>query len=132
MYKLLILSTIVALTFACGHFCPPTEKEALLKLHEELHGESWTKKWDMKEKDHCKWHGIECVDGSVTVIDLQDNNLQGKLPREFACFPRLQTLYLQKNKLKGKIPDGQGEGISCLMALKHVDLSNNKFNGKNP
>ncbi|KAL0212530.1 hypothetical protein RCL1_006156 [Eukaryota sp. TZLM3-RCL] len=107
--------------------CPPTEREALMKLSDALGGDKWTKKWN-NDNDICKWHGIECRNGHVSTIDLQNNNLEGELPVEIGCFPSLRTLYLQKNKIRGEIP----EEVARLTDLKHVDLSENKLTGRIP
>ena len=61
----------------------------------------------------------------ITVIKLDSNNLQGKLP--ILKLPYLQRLNLAYNELSGSVPD-----LSHLSSLHRLDLHVNKFSGELP
>ena len=62
-------------------------------------------------------------------LELDNNLLQGNLPRELARLDNLETFHLQNNNLSGSIPDGIGQNWTSIVSF---DLSNNKFTGKIP
>jgi len=74
--------------------------------------------------DHCQWYGISCdVDGFVTSINLQNNNLEGPFP------------VYSRNVSPGGIPILDNDwyqskyGLANLFRLKTLDLANNKLAG---
>jgi Leucine-rich repeat (LRR) protein len=62
---------------------------------------------------------------SLEVIDLSSNDLSGPLTTDFPVNYRLKFLGLHNNKIVGTIPDA----IADLVALHHLDLSNNQLIG---
>mmetsp|Transcript_21739 Transcript_21739/g.26595 ORF Transcript_21739/g.26595 Transcript_21739/m.26595 type:complete len:465 (-) Transcript_21739:519-1913(-) len=78
------------------------------------------------------WYGIHCDSSGryVTAIFLPSNKLDGTLPPELnlMAFPRLETLELANNSLRGSIPIS----IGTLFFLKRIWLSSNNFDGNIP
>ena len=82
------------------------DRVALTTLYGETGGAHWKEaaNW-LSEAPLRDWHGVETDDeGHVTSIDLQYNNLQGRLPPELALMDRLEVLRLYGNGLRGPIP----------------------------
>ncbi|CAI9273889.1 unnamed protein product [Lactuca saligna] len=64
--------------------------------------------------------------GSLKVLSLRYNFLNGSLPADIISNPSLKNLYLQNNNLSGNIPTN----VSPIIMA--IDLSNNSFTGKIP
>ena len=63
------------------------------------------------------WHGITADNsGSVTVIDLSSNQLNGSIPSELGDLSNLEELWLYSNELSGPIPGELGD-LSNLRLL---------------
>lgn len=65
---------------------------------------------------------------SISVIDLDSNNLSGTIPNSVSKCQALEKIKLSNNNLTGHIP----EELATIPVLGVVDLSNNKFNGPIP
>ncbi|GMH04481.1 hypothetical protein Nepgr_006320 [Nepenthes gracilis] len=65
---------------------------------------------------------------SVSVIELNANNLSETIPESISDCQALEMINLSNNSLTGPIP----EGLSTLPSLKVIDLSHNKLNGLIP
>ncbi|XP_059669568.1 probable LRR receptor-like serine/threonine-protein kinase At3g47570 [Cornus florida] len=65
---------------------------------------------------------------TLTLLDLEDNNLNGTIPSTIEGLKGLQRLYLDGNKIEGSIPNG----ICSLGNLGEIYLENNKFSGSIP
>ncbi|CAN0427000.1 unnamed protein product, partial [Ectocarpus fasciculatus] len=80
-----------------------TDRAALLALFRSTRGSGWKKSnnWNT-DAPLWRWHGVR-VDGEGRVVKLllNDNNLQGTIPRELGTLATLQTLDLSKNGLTG-------------------------------
>lgn len=90
---------------------PTEERQALINLYHSTDGQNWKKKdgWLGNSGTECDWFGISCTvreDGSPSVwgIELEENNLTGSLPESLNRFDRLESLFLQGNKLTGNLP----------------------------
>lgn len=82
-----------------------------------------------KGNDACNsWMGIICIDGNITVINLQKMGLTGTIPANFSAITSLQRLILANNNITGTIPNE----LTTLPNLKELDVSNNRINGKIP
>ncbi|QCE13809.1 serine/threonine kinase [Vigna unguiculata] len=65
---------------------------------------------------------------SISVIDLDNNNLSGVIPNSASKCRALEKINLSHNSLTGHIPDE----LASVPVLVVVDLSNNNFNGLIP
>lgn len=116
----------VAVWFSNGNYCllcdivtdvPKIECEALGKLFLSTSGPEWvdfSNWWATIEVD--KWFGVIVQDNHVTVLDLEENNLEGELATELSNLSQLRFLYLSKNSITGTIPESYGN-LSNLKAL---------------
>jgi Leucine Rich Repeat len=100
--------------------------------------------------DECTWHGVTCIlvtpgfrrrclkeatgrdrklqdgDKLVALVDLENNNLQGKIPPDLGLLRWLKTLNLSRNNIAGSIPST----LSKLEYLEEIYLDNNKLTGE--
>ena len=74
---------------------------------------------DLPQFESCK---------SISVIDLDRNNLSGIIPNSVSNCQALETMKLSNNNLTGHIP----EELASISVLSVIDLSNNKINGPIP
>jgi DNA-binding SARP family transcriptional activator len=107
-----------------------TDERAVLEaLYLSTGGDNWVDAggW-LSDKSICSWYGVTCASGSVSKLELADNQLNGPFPENLSDLSNIITLDLHGNSLTGEIPVGLGD-LQCLMRL---DLSFNKLNGKIP
>jgi|GEM_PF-1063010 len=85
---------------------PPAECSALLSLYHATQGPHWSdqasNQWNVTSTP-CTWAGITCANGHLIRIDRRQQNLVGELP-DFSALTELETLWLDGNQLRGKIP----------------------------
>ncbi len=115
------------------------DRAALEALFESLDGKYWEKggpadndpalRW-VTGPNHCEWFGVTCDEesGKVISIDLNANNLGGKLPNEIGNLGCLTTLNLDDNHIGGKIPGS----ITNVATLERLSLDSNKLQGAIP
>ncbi|MDA8828057.1 hypothetical protein N9N82_11945 [Luminiphilus sp.] len=106
-----------------------SERNALVELYQATGGSKWKKKagW-LSEESHCNWYGITCMDGTVTKLELKNNNLEKTLPPSINKLRNLQTLSLPENNFSGPFPSV----IRELDNLKTLNLRDNNFSGNLP
>ena len=100
--------------------------KALIALYNATGGDNWTNNegW-LSEEPLRDWYGVLTLrDGSVDKLSLENNNLIGELPAEFAGLSA-RYLDLSQNQLSGEIPGG-------LCSLISFDLSDNQLSGQIP
>lgn len=109
--------------------------ETLAKFYKSLDGENWTNKTGWESIDlggtsqYCNWYGIDCIDGRVTEIDLDNNNLSGSIPREIGNLSELKELSLTNNaNLNGSLPPE----IGLLQDLEILRITNADVDGRIP
>ena len=103
---------------------------ALVALYDSTDGENWAKssKW-LTFAPADEWHGVTTsADGLVTELDLQKNDLGGKLPPQLGNLLNLRKLDLGVNQLSGEIPAELGR----LASLTYLNLGTNQLSGKIP
>lgn len=81
---------------------PISECEALVAIHTETYGHSWTNSaqsgWVITNTP-CSWTSIVCTDGHVTQLQLVDVGLTGFMPSELGQLTELTHLNLWNNRL---------------------------------
>jgi len=108
-----------------------TQRYAMLAVWENLRGWDWFKLDDWLDPDDsaCTWHGIRCnIDDEIVQIELNDNNLSGRIPTEIALLTGLTHLNLAKNELDGPIPTEMG----FLTNLRYLNLIDTDLTGTLP
>ncbi len=111
--------SIVQPRFICDRMADSLE---LVKFYNALDGPNWINKWDLNEPINT-WYGITLnIDGCVSKINLEQNNLIGELIN--FNFPFLETLSLMEAQytdgtkfITGEIPD-----FSLLPNLQNLRL----------
>ncbi|XP_052119006.1 protein NSP-INTERACTING KINASE 3-like [Arachis duranensis] len=65
--------------------------------------------WDSNSIDPCSWRMITCnLDGSVSVLLLQNNAISDQIATAIGSIEKLQTLDLSNNNFSGEIPNSLG------------------------
>jgi Leucine-rich repeat (LRR) protein len=141
-----VFSLVVLLLPALGHRASAqsnavpdnVELAVLKKLYDSLGGANWTSKtnwpapgaWPASatSAQFATWQGITITSGDITGIQLQANNLVGKLPRDIGKLTKLTQLRLYSNSISGKIPGSLGK----LKNLTYLWLYGNQLSGAIP
>ena len=105
------------------------ERAVLEAFYLSTDGDNWKEAsgW-LSAQSVCSWFGVTCVAGSVSKLELADNQLQGVLPAELVYLGNLLILDLQDNQLGGNIPPELGQ----LNDLVDLNLSFNHLEGAIP
>ena len=103
---------------------------ALVDLYNGTGGDSWTNNTNWLETGQRvdDWFGVTVVDGRVTSISLDNNNLDGPIPSVIGDLTELEVLSLTDNQLTGEFPTA----ILSLSILEELDLAGNNFSGDIP
>ena len=82
-----------------------TDRDALVSLYNATDGQTWriNTNW-LADNALSTWHGVTVTNGRVTSINVEGNNLSGKIPPELGNLSLLTHLYLASNRLTGRIP----------------------------
>jgi len=104
------------------------EKQALLDLYNATNGPNWGTPWDTVNGEPCDWYGVTVVDGKVTSLILNGNDLSGTLPNSLGNLIHLEFLNLSFNQITGAIPTEIGQ----LANLEDIYLSSNQLTGNIP
>ncbi|GMP89763.1 hypothetical protein CsSME_00041187 [Camellia sinensis var. sinensis] len=78
--------------------------------------------------DPCSWFGVECSDGRVIILNLEDLCLEGTLAPELGRLTHMKSITLRNNSFWGNIP----VEIAELKELEVLDLGYNNFSGPIP
>ena len=114
-----------------------SEREALVALYHATDGPHWrdNTNW-LSDAPLDEWHGVshgvfdDSTDstGSVIILSLSNNQLNGEIPPELGNLAFLQLLYLGGNQLSGAIPPELGN----LAYLRNLELGGNRLSGEIP
>ncbi|NHF58986.1 hypothetical protein FK220_006525 [Flavobacteriaceae bacterium TP-CH-4] len=109
------------------------ERQILLDLYNATNGDNWTntvngnQPWDTNIPV-CDWYGVNVINGNITSINLNSNNLVGSLPTSLGGLSNLTSLVLSSNLLEGPIPEQLGQ----LSSLTSLSLNACRFSGAIP
>lgn len=109
---------------------PSTDRAALTALYQAMNGEGWknSRHW-LNDVPLILWHGVDTdADGRVTELQLEGNDLEGRIPPEIGRLSRLTELHLSDNELTGPIPPEIGR----LSRLRGLGLWSNDLEGPIP
>jgi hypothetical protein len=106
---------------------------ALASIYYSTGGEDWmsAKGW-LSSASICEWEHIDCnlMTGSLREIVLDDNNLVGTIPSEFALMgDTIQSIWLIANQLTDTMP---GDALAWFPELSFFYLNNNQLIGTVP
>jgi hypothetical protein len=100
---------------------PAAQCAALIGLYESTAGSGWVNNTGWLLGDPCSWFGVTCAGGSVTSLNMPDNNLAGPIPTGIGALSGLTSIILDGNALSGPLPSQVGS----LANLVTLDLSGN-------
>ena len=93
----------VALGGSAGyHYDPPqvsmlvSDRAVLMNLYDATVGDNWTQSDNWGVGDPCldSWYGVVCAwDGTITLLQLQNNNLVGYIPPDLASLTNAKTMF---------------------------------------
>ncbi|CAN4076627.1 unnamed protein product [Withania somnifera] len=104
-----------------------TERETLLKIKHLWGNPVALNSWNSYSSP-CSWSEIDCTDGKVTGITLQEKAITVEIPSFICDLKNLNFLNLAYNFLPGKFPTF----LYNCSNLQHLDLSQNYFVGPIP
>lgn len=110
---------------------PRKEYLALAELYHSTQGTNWKVNINWLDTINCEvkdWANVQVIDGHVTNLYLDSNNVVGVLPDELINLNYLQGLYLFGNVITGEIPQNIGD----LTNLLTLSLSHNNLTGEIP
>ncbi len=89
-----------------GPYCNEADRITLEQLYEHIDGANWTNStgW-LGDTPLDEWYGVSMDSlGHVTVLDLTNNGLRGKLPKTLGDLNQLSVLRIGDNSLSGRMP----------------------------
>jgi len=106
------------------------QRYAMMVFYYSMSGEEWRNNDGYgTDKHECDFYGVECVSSSKVIkIDLNQNNLVGKIPQEIGSLRRLIELKCSFNRISGGIPSS----IGALTKLQFLRISGNTLSGTLP
>ena len=128
---LYILPVIFLLFIFSEDLCSQVIKNdslALVELFNKTDGKNWLRCDNWFKSNVSNWYGIYVVGNRVTGINLDNNNLSGKIPRQIGNLDALQYLILSDNNIIGEI----SIDLCHLPNLNCLTMDNNQLNGNIP
>ncbi len=102
---------------------------ALVAFYHATGGAGWKNDRDWLRGPLGSWYGVSLnATGRVTGLDLAENNLTGRLPKELGALAALEKLHLRENRIAGAFPEDLGK----LTSLASLDLGRNFLGGPLP
>ena len=111
---------------------PLSECQALSAIHASLGGANWVQGADwLGSAAPCAWTGITCEAGSVSKIEINEDNLSGSLPAEVGNFSELIVLDIQDANTSG-VTGGIPNEIGNLTKIERINLRSLGLTGPVP
>ncbi len=119
---------------------PTTEYNALVDLYNQADGSGWANNSGWLNPNATNWFGVYiagvqydssgnvAVQGHVTQIICNNNQLSGSIPTSLGNLSQLQYLIISYNQLSGSIPTN----LCNLLQIQSLDLSDNDLSGSIP
>ncbi len=106
------------------------DRAAIVAFYNAANGDDWTNNTNWLTDAHIYgWYGVTVdIDGSVTRLTLEENNLTGEISAELGNLSSLTKLNLWGNHLTGDIPSE----LSNLTQLRTLDIGRNELTGEIP
>jgi len=106
------------------------QRYTLMVLYFSMSGDHWINKDGYGTDRHeCDWYGTRCIrKEAVARIQLENNNLVGKLPQEIGFLSQLREISFRFNRISGSIPTT----IGLLKYLQINMLDENNLSGTIP
>ena len=102
---------------------------ALAALYEATDGDHWENHDNWLVGDSiARWYGVTVENGRVSQLELDENNLAGKLPAEIGNLDYMSTMVLWKNKIGDTLP----AQIGNLKSITGLYIDHNEFSGTIP
>ncbi|MGE5123324.1 MAG: hypothetical protein ACM3H7_02315, partial [Acidobacteriaceae bacterium] len=117
--------------FSCADVSeiPQVECQALVALYNETNGPGWSESTNwVTTPTPSDWFGITVMNGHVTDIVIDNNQLVGAIPIEIGDLSNLLELNLSGNQLEGGIPTS----LANLQSLLYLHLGENMLMGTIP
>ncbi|WP_298545840.1 hypothetical protein [uncultured Aquimarina sp.] len=137
-YKIKYFFTLILLWVSVVSFAQVSqaERDALIDLYNATDGPNWRntlagdRAWQINDpnSDVSTWYGVKVLEGRISEIDLQLNNLTGSLTSSIGIFTSLKQLKLSLNQITGIIP----EEIGNLVSLEGLGITHNQLSGSIP
>lgn len=115
-----LLCLLMAIAVSEAAMTKDQQRQHLLRFYDLTDGTRWIQQsgWNDTSSDICTWFGIECEGDNVKSINLEDNNLVGRVAKVIYELPELRELDLKDNKLRdGGFGAWADLGDSKLMTL---------------
>jgi len=112
-------------TYEFQAFDPGRELDSLSLrvVYQSLSGVSWTARNNWLNTAIDNWFGVKITNGRVDSLQLNANNLEGKLPFQLGYLSELSFMDLSDNKISDTIP----ATFTGLSALKDLKLNANRL-----
>ncbi|CAN6445290.1 unnamed protein product [Victoria cruziana] len=128
----LVTLVVLRLIFPFTDALPETDSPSLFKLKASLANTGSLADWNASVPpclgELAMWTGLRCLNGSVTVLQLEGFNLGGTIDVDaIAGLTFLHAFSFMNNNLSGPIPD-----FRQLSGIRGIFLSNNHFSGTIP
>jgi Leucine-rich repeat (LRR) protein len=113
------------------------QRFALALFYFSTKGKSWKENQDwLSDDNECSWYQNGsgsgnvnvCLNGTLQILSLEGNALNGSLPNDIALLNSLTLLDLSSNALRGSVPTE----ISAISNLEFLDLTSNSVTGSIP
>ncbi len=99
---------------------PPTEREVLIALYNANPDNRLG--WDLEDQDISNWEGVTVANGTVTRLELYDDEVLDSVPPSIGYLENLEVLDLSFNDI-----DTLPKEIGLLANLKYLFLSGNSL-----